>query len=147
MKFYFQSSFIKEIKKLQKKKSYDDCEEAIIKDVFIIDSEDIFELCSATRLNPSGENPIAKLRICSDKKGKSSSYRLYLLALKVKENLYFAYLHPKTGVYGKESLTTKEKKDIIKNLLDDVKNNNLLEVCLNDKKDKIIFTKDNKEVF
>jgi len=148
MQFYFQKSFIKEVKKLLKKTSYKDCEEAIIKDIFIVSSDEVFENCSSTRLNASKENPIAKLRISGKEKGKSSSYRLYLLALKVKEKMYFAYIHPKTGVYGKESLSSKERKNIIKKLIEEIKKDEgLSEVSLNEAKDKIVYVDSKKPVF
>jgi hypothetical protein len=148
MKFFFQETFIKEVKKLLKKTSYKDCEEAIIKDIFIINSDDVFDHCSAVRLNTSENNPIGKLRIAAEGKGKSSSYRLYLLALKVQDKMYFAYILPKTGVFGKSALTSKEQKVIIKNLLDCIKSDTKLkEVALSKSKDKIIYTKDNKNVF
>ncbi len=129
MNFYFQKSFIKEVKKLLKKNQYKDCEDAIINDIFIIKSEDIFAKCSASRLNTSETNPIAKLRIGSNR-GKSSSYRVYLMALKVEDKMFFAYIHPKTGPIGKESLTKKEKIKIIKSLLIDIEKENFDEVYL-----------------
>lgn len=147
MKFYFQKPFIKEVKKLLKKDSYKNCEEAIIENLFKPDTEDVFERCSASRLNTSSENPFAKIRINSSTKGKSSSYRLYLMVFKIKDKMYFAYLHPKTGVYGKQSLNASERKKVVKTLMKNIKENNFQEVTLNVNKDKIIFTEDKKEVF
>ncbi|GEQ87441.1 hypothetical protein ULMS_29490 [Patiriisocius marinistellae] len=149
MKFYFQKPFIKEVKKLLKKESYKDCEEAIIENLFLAEPEEIFEKCAASRLNTSSDNPFAKIRINSSSKGKgkSSSYRLYLMVFKVKGKMYFAYLHPKTGVYGKQSLNASERKEVVKTLIKNIKENNFEEVSLNDNKDKIIFNEGKKEVF
>ncbi|RKE94661.1 hypothetical protein [Ichthyenterobacterium magnum] len=47
------------------------------------------------------KNPIAKLR-AGDEQGKSSSFRVYLIAVATKNNYYFGYIYPKQGVYGKK---------------------------------------------
>ena len=56
-----------------------------------------------------------------------------------------AYIYPKQGVYGKSALKSKEEIKIIKNLLSDIKEDNVIEVKLI--KDKICFVSDNKEIF
>ena len=146
MKFFFQKSFISEVKKLLKKNSYKDCERAIINDIFKLESDDLFTQCVAYRLNPNAKNPIAKLR-AGDEQGKSSSFRVYLIAVAIKNNYYFGYIYPKQGVYGKNSLKSKEETKIIKNLLDDIKKGDIIEVKLNKSKDKICYCSDNKEIF
>jgi len=146
MKFFFQKSFISEVKKLLKKNSYKDCETAIIKDIFKLESDDLLAQCMAYRLNPNAKNPIAKLRAGSEQ-GKSSSYRVYLIAVAIKDNYYFGYIYPKQGVHGKSALKSKEETKIIKNLLNDIKENNVVEVQLNKNKDKICFVSDKKEIF
>lgn len=109
MKFFFQKGFISEVKKLLKKNSYRDCEKAIIDDVFKLESDNLLAQCVAYRLNPNARNPIAKLRAGS-KQGKSSSYRIYLIAISVENNYYFGHIYPKQGVYGKNSLKSKEER-------------------------------------
>lgn len=146
MKFFFQKSFISEVKKLLKKKSYKDCEKAIINDIFILESDDLLAQCVAYRLNPNAKNPIAKLR-AGDEQGKSSSFRVYLIAVAIKNNYYFGYIYPKQGVYGKNSLKSKEETKIIKNLLNDIKKGSVIEVKLNESKDKICYASDDKEIF
>lgn len=146
MKFFFQKSFISEVKKLLKKNSYKDCEKAIIKDIFILESDDLLAQCVAYRLNPNAKNPIAKLR-AGDEQGKSSSFRVYLIAVAIKNNYYFGYIYPKQGVYGKSSLKSKEETKIIKNLLNDIKKGDVIEVKLNKSKDKICYVSDDKELF
>ncbi|WP_397363323.1 hypothetical protein [Olleya sp. R77988] len=146
MKFFFQKSFISEVKKLLKKNSYKDCEKAIIKDIFKIESDDLLAQCVAYRLNPNAKNPIAKLR-AGNEQGKSSSYRVYLIAIAIKNNYYFGYIYPKQGVYGKSALKSKEETKIIKDLLNDIKNDDVIEVKLNESKDKICLVSDNSELF
>ncbi|WP_335965770.1 hypothetical protein [Galbibacter sp. PAP.153] len=146
MKFFFQKSFISEVKTLLKKNSYKDCERAIIKDIFKLKSDDLLAQCVAYRLNPNAKNPIAKLRV-GDEQGKSSSFRVYLIAIAIKNNYYFGYIYPKQGVYGKNALKSKEETKIIKDLLSDIKEDNVIEVKLNKDKDKICFVSDNKEIF
>lgn len=146
MKFFFLKSFISEVKKLLKKNSYKDCEKAIIKDIFKIESDDLLAQCVAYRLNPNAKNPIAKLR-AGNEQGKSSSYRVYLIAIAIKNNYYFGYIYPKQGVYGKSALKSKEETKIIKDLLNDIKNDDVIEVKLNESKDKICLVSDNSELF
>ena len=146
MKFFFQKIFIKEVKKLLKKNSYKDCEKAIIKDILKVKPDDLFAQCIAYRLNPNTKNPIAKLRAGSEQ-GKSSSYRLYLIAVAIKNNYYFGYIYPKQGVYGKSSLKSKQETAIIKSLLKDIQKDNVLEVCLNKAENKICYKNNRTEIF
>lgn len=146
MHYFFQDTFIHKVRSLLKNNSYKDCELAIIECVFNLTIEQILATCSAMRINPSAENPIAKLRI-NYNSGKSSSYRLYVFALIKNEKLYFAYLYPKTGALGQNSLKAKQEIEIIKELLENVKTNNVLEVYLDRSKNKICLTEDNREVF
>lgn len=144
MRYFFHPSFISEVRKLIRKSSYKDCEEAIINDVFKISPDDVFAHCSASRINTSPDNPLGKLRISSDHRGKSSSYRIYLLVLKVKDEMHFVFIHPKTGNKGYESISKKFQNKIIKETLRAIKEKNASEVKLNDKEDKIIYVKKGK---
>lgn len=147
MRFFFQKGFILEVKKLLKKNSYKDCEQAIIEDVLKQESDNFLAQCVAYRLNPNTKNPIAKIR-AGGKRGKSSSYRIYLIAITVKDRCYFAHIYPKQGVYGKNALTIKEEKEVIKSLLEEIKTGeNLVEVKLNKAKDKICSTADGEYLF
>ncbi len=146
MQFFFQKSFIAVLKKLLKKNSYKDCEKAIIENIFKLKVDDLFAHCVSYRLNPNAKNPIAKLRV-GDGQGKSSSYRVYLIAVAVKNKYYFGYMYPKQGVYGQDALKSTEESKIIKTLLKDIKNEAVIEVCLNEAQDKICFTSNKKEVF
>ena len=146
MQYFFQDTFTLKVKNLLKNNSYKDCELAIIECVFNLTVEQIMTTCSAMRINPSSQNPIAKLRI-NFSSGKSSSYRLYIFALIKDEKLYFAYLYPKTGTLGQNSLKPKQENEIIKELLVNVKTGNLQEVYLDKKKNKICLLIDSSEIF
>ena len=146
MQYFFHELFITKVKKLLKKKSYKDCELAIIESVFCLSFEEIKATCSALRLNPSATNPIAKLRINFDK-GKSSSYRLYAYLVVKDENFYFAYIYPKTGAEGQNSLTKEEEMNIIKEILTNIKEGKVIEVFLDKEKNKICYVADLLMVF
>ena len=138
MQYFFQENFIATIKTLLKKKSYKDCELAIIKGIFKPTKEELFANFTANRLNASAKNPIVKIRISSDK-GKRSSYRLYFFAIIKKEQLYFGHLYPKTGSKGQTALSQNEEKNIIRSLLSDVKEGATMEVYLEKSKNKICY--------
>ena len=146
MQFFFQQTFIDSVQKLLKKKSYRDCEAALIKSIFNLSDEDIFSISEAYRLNPSGKNPISKLRVASDR-GKSSSYRLYIFVIVKNEKVHFGHLYPKTGPKGKEVLTSSEEREIIKSLLEEAKLKTTREVFLDFGKQKICFVKTKKTVW
>lgn len=146
MHYFFQSSFIATVKSLLKKKSYRYCEQALIKDVFKPSKDQIFSRSIANRLNRSAKNPIVKMRIAF-KKGKRSSYRLYFFVIQSKDALYFGHIYPKTGKKGKAALTVKERKRVIRSLLDDIKSKQLLEVYYQKEKNKIYYVESDKAVW
>ncbi|UZH54644.1 hypothetical protein JRG66_11770 [Salinimicrobium tongyeongense] len=146
MRFFFQQSFINSIQKLLKKKSYRDCEAALIKSIFELSDEELYAISESYRLNPSGRNPITKLRVAADK-GKSSSYRLYAFVIIKNGNFYMGHLYPKTGPKGQEALSAQEENEVIKSLLKDVKSKNLQEVFLDKQKKKICYCRDKSEVW
>ena len=146
MQYFVQESFINTVDKLTKNNSYEDCERAIIENIFTVSSANLFALCSAMRLNASPHAPIAKLRI-NFNKGKSSSYRMYVFALIKNEEIYFAHIYPKTGAKNKEALSVNEEKLIIKQLLENYKEKLFLEVYLNAETVKICFSSSLENVF
>ena len=146
MQYFVQESFVSTVDKLLKNNSYQDCEKAIIDNIFNVFSEILFAKCSALRLNASPETPIAKLRI-NFNKGKSSSYRMYVFALIKKEEIYFAHIYPKTGTKNQAALGAKEEKSIIKELLENYKEKLFLEVFLNKENSKICYYSTNENVF
>lgn len=146
MQYFFQDKFISTVKSLLKKNSYRDCEKAVIDNVFKPEREELFERCSGFRLNPNAKNPIVKLRIAHNK-GKSGSYRLYFFVIKKKENLYFGHLYPKYGKKGKQALSKKEERVVIKSLVDAAKTKQLTEVFWDKQKNKICYCSDNRKVW
>lgn len=146
MQYFFQEKFIATIKNLLKKKSYKDCELALIKGIFKSTREELFTNCSANRLNASAKNPIVKIRISGDK-GKRSSYRLYFFAIIKEEKLYFGHLYPKIGSKGQITLSQKEEKNIISSLLNDIKEGTTMEVYLDNSKNKICYRSNTKTVW
>ncbi len=146
MQYFFQDTFIKKVKKILKNNSYKDCENALINDIFNFSFEELKINCSANRLNANSNNPIAKLRL-SYNSGKSSSYRIYLFTIIKDEKLYFAYLYPKTGKYGQDSLDSNFESEIIKELLLNIKSNQVKEVFLNESLNKICYKSNNKNVW
>lgn len=147
MRYFFQDTFIQTIHKLLKKNSYKDCEQALIENIFKVSEKELFVKCAAYRLNLSAKNPIVKMRLSSSQRGKSSSYRLYFFVIQHENKLYFGHLYPKTGARGKNALTTKEEKSVIKSLLMAVKEKNLKEVYYNNRKNKIYFVENHKKVW
>lgn len=146
MQFFFQQEFIDTVGGLLKKKSYKNCEAALIEGVFKVSKDDLFASCSANRLNASGKNPIVKLRVASEM-GKSSSCRLYFFVIIKEEKLFFGHIYPKTGAKGKQSLSDQEETSIIKSLLTAVKTNALFEVFLDVYKQKICYASTKEEIW
>jgi len=146
MQYFFQPSFILEVKKLLKNNSYKDCENALIESVFKQNFEEIKVKCSALRLNPSGVNPIAKLRIGFET-GKRSEYRLYVFVIIKEDKFYFSHLYPKTGTKGKSALKSKEETEIIRQLLEDVKNDKAIKVFFHPNLNKICYMSNQEIVF
>jgi hypothetical protein len=146
MQYFVQESFIITVDKLAKNNSYEDCEKAIIENVFKVSSDSLFAMCSAMRLNASPKSPIAKLRV-NFNKGKSSSYRMYVFALVKNEEIYFAHIYPKAGTKNQDALSSKEEKSIIKKLLENYKEKQFSEVYLNKDTNKICFISSQENVF
>lgn len=146
MQYFIQEAFINTVDKLAKNNSYEDCENAIIENIFKVSPDGLFAMCSAMRLNASPHAPIAKLRV-NFKKGKSSSYRMYVFALIKNEEIYFAHIYPKTGTKNQDALSSKEEKSIIKELLENYKTQKFSEVFLNNESNKICYLSTKENVF
>lgn len=146
MFYFFDEIFIGQVKALLKKGSYQDCENAIIINIFDVPDSWLKDRSASLRLNPDPENPIFKLRI-SHKKGKRTSYRIYLFLLSKKNNLYFFYIYPKTGKLGKSNLQKEERKKAIKRLNNNIKNNSFMEVYLNTTNRKICYRSNDRAVW
>ncbi len=81
-----------EFERLIKKRSYQSLQDELIAYFFIKEVKDVI---SGTRLNGSSDTPLIKKRLDG-----SGGFRVYYLLLIIKNNLYFMYVHPKTGSLG-----------------------------------------------
>jgi len=69
----------------------------------------------------------------------SGGFRVYYLLLIIKNNLYFMYVHPKTGSLGSSNIADKAHMKLYKKLLSSISENDLFELSLVD--GKIVFTR------
>lgn len=133
MQIFCINDFKKEYETLIKKRSYKPLEEAIISYFHNKKPNDL--KLKGARLNQSHDAPFIKQRL-----NGSGGFRIYFLLL-VKENkVYLAFVHPKTGSKGAESITDKSKGLLQKRLYDAIKTNNLFRITLNKKQNSIKFT-------
>lgn len=58
----------------------------------------------------------------------SGGYRFYLLAIVKGEKIYLGFVHPKTGRYGGDNVTSEKKKSILKELLAAIKSQQLYKI-------------------
>lgn len=100
-----------DIKKL--KRSYPDIENDLRDRFEGLSFDEIFEL--SYRLHDSGISRIIKVRISNshNQSGKSSGFRLYLIANSTENHVTFLTIYPKSNKGGKENLSPNELKEII----------------------------------
>lgn len=133
MNIYCIERFKTELKKLSSKKAYRSLEKDLINHFF---NKSIKDLCSGTRLNNSDQTPYIKKRL-----NGSSGFRCYFLLIIKSESLYLMYVHPKTGPDGSSNITNESKSAIYKEVLLAIQSDDLYQLSLNDKKNKIQFNK------
>lgn len=131
MQIFCIDEFKAEFEKLISKKQYSTLEKEII-DYFFHKNTD--ELLSGTRLNNSQDTPYIKKRL----RGRGG-FRLYLLVLIRKGNLYLLFVHPKTGPFGASNITDESKAMLYKNVLQAIKNNDLYLLELDKKQKHLVF--------
>ena len=131
MTIFCLEDFKVQFEKLKKKKSYSSIEVDIIEYFF---NKEIKQLISGTRLNNSDDTPYIKKRL-----NGSGGFRIYFLLVIKDENIYFMFLHPKTGSLGYENITDDSKALLYKKVLEGIKANNLYEVTVD--KDILVFKK------
>ncbi len=132
MNVYCISEFKDQFDKLIKKKSYLALEQEIVDYVFC---KQISELHTGTNLNQNNKTPFIKKRISG-----SGGYRIYYLLVIRKNNLYLAYIHPKTGSLSEDNLSVKDIKNLQRRMLESISNNCLFQLSLSENKKHIIFT-------
>lgn len=74
----------------------------------------IFNLQKPVILNPGFRCIKCRIRNSVGNQGSSSGYRLYMYADMVGDNVFMLKLYPKTGKYGRESLTKVEVRKLIR---------------------------------
>ncbi len=126
------SDFKIQFEKLLKKKPYRSLEQDLIEYVF---ESQPAQLRTGTNLNQNHKTPFIKKRIAG-----SGGYRLYYFLIILKNNLYLAYIHPKTGSLAKKNLSDKSIKDLQKQVLESIKTGSLFKVSLSEDKKCIVFT-------
>lgn len=122
-----------EFEKLKSKKSYKTLETDIHNYFY---KKTIDQLKSGTLLNANNEKPFLKKRL----KGKGG-FRIYYYLFIHKENIYLAFVHPKTGKFGSENIEEKYKAEIQKKVIQSIKENSAYLVKLGDNDTKISFQK------
>lgn len=133
MQIYCTEQFLEEYKKLTAKKQYATLQADLIGYFF---NKSLDELRTGTNLNNSMETPYLKKRI----KG-SGGFRFYFLLIVKNKKLYLMFVHPKTGPHGASNITDESKALIYKNVLRDIKENNLYRVKTGSSGKKLLFKK------
>jgi hypothetical protein len=133
MQIFCTSGFKDQFEKLISKKQYSSLEYDIVNYFF---NKRIDQILSGVNLNNSTDTPYIKKRL----KGRGG-YRVYFLAMIKNDNVYLIFVHPKTGPYGASNLTDKSKAYLYKNILRDIKNNNLFILKIRGNDNKIIFNR------
>ncbi|ALM50297.1 hypothetical protein AMR72_16250 [Flavobacterium psychrophilum] len=112
MNVYCLPEFKTEYDKLMKNNSYKFVEKEISKNYFGVSFE---EALNGRVLNNSDKAPFVKKRL----KG-SGGARLYLLAIVKDENIFLAFVHPKSGSLGYENISDDKKAQIQKDTYESI---------------------------
>jgi len=131
MRLFCTHFFKKEYEKLIKNKSYRSIESEIITNFF---EKEISEVNNGTRLNFSSTEPYIKKRLSG-----RGGFRIYFLLLIKQECLYFMFVHPKSGSSGADNIDDDSKAKIYKEVLDNIKTGDVIEMKLSDCKKIIHF--------
>jgi len=122
MKVYCLPEFKEECDKLLKNNSYLDLNKEIAK--FFHGRK--FEDClTGTNLNQSADAPHIKKDI-----GGRGGYRLYYVALRKKEEIYFGFVHPKTGSKGSSNTQDDFRLTIPKKIYKAIEQKELLQITI-----------------
>jgi hypothetical protein len=133
MKIFSTPEFKIEFEKLIRKNSYKYLSEELISSYFEKNIEDCLD---GTKLNGHSPNPFIKKRL-----GGSGGARLYLMAVITGNSIYFSFIHPKSGALGYENISNSKKTQLLKDVVECVRNNDLYEVVCCEKKQNLIFNK------
>lgn len=133
MRIFSTQEFKSEFEKLSKKNSYKYLSTEIITSYF---DKNITECLDGTRLNGHSINPFIKKRL-----GGSGGARLYLLAVIKEDAIYFSFLHAKSGASGFDNISNAKKTQLLNDVVDAIRKNNLFEITYCEKKVNLVFTK------
>jgi hypothetical protein len=106
-------------------KSYKDIDRLLIQ---FLCEKNIDHFRTGTLLNKSITHPYVKHDI-----GGRSGYRMYYLAVIIRDCVYLAYIHPKTGSEGAPNTTNETRSELYKLVTDAIRNGNLYQVKLGSK--------------
>lgn len=132
MKIFSTPEFKSEFEKLIRKNSYIYLHAEIIQCYF---DKKIEECLSGVKLNGHSPNPFIKKRL-----NGSGGSRLYLFAFTLDNSIYLSFIHPKSGNLGYENVSNIKKTQLINDIVDCIKNNDLYFVTCCEKKEILIFT-------
>lgn len=124
-RIYCIEAFKKQVQKLRKNNSYKSVDQLLIQ--FLRD-KGIDHFRTGTLLNKSYTHPYIKHDI-----GGRGGFRLYCLAVIIKECVYLAFIHPKTGSGGSSNTTDEARSEFYKQITDAIKNGKLYQVKLGSK--------------
>jgi len=147
MEFFFTEEFISEFKKIIKGKEHKDLESLFIDEILEKTFDEILYTGTTKQSGDNTNSLYIKKRIGKKKSGKRGGYRSYISVLIKNQQLYFIFIHPKTGRRAMVKLETEKEIVLIKKLKEDKENNNLIEICLNDERSKIIDKNTEEEIF
>ena len=121
-RIYCIEAFKKQVEKLRKNNSHKDINRVLFQ---FLNHKNIDQFRTGTLLNKSISHPYIKHDI--DGRG---GYRLYYLAVIVKECLYLAYIHPKTGSYGSSNTTHEARAEFYRLVAEAIETGALYQVKL-----------------
>jgi len=130
LKIFATSLFVSDINKLTKKEKLG--YSSILNDIHsFLKKHNTFALLWNTgiKITESSISKIIKVRIENSKqrRGRSSAFRLYYIANKVKEEICFLHVYPKTGKLRKSNVDKQELKKIKSAFIEELKTNTLVE--------------------
>ena len=124
-RIYCIGAFKKQVQKLRKNNSYKGIDGHLI---HFLRDKNIDHFRTGTLLNKSLTHPYIKHDIAG-----RSGFRLYYLTVIIKECIYLAYIHPKTGSEGSSNTTDEARSVFYKQVVDAIKNGKLFRVNLRTK--------------
>lgn len=131
-RIYCIEAFKRQVQKLRKNNSYKDIDQLLIQ--FLRD-KNIDDFRTGTLLNKRITHPYIKHDI-----GGRSGYRIYYLAVIIRECVYLAYIHPKTGSEGSPNTTNEARAEFYKLVTDAIKNDKLYRVSFTDERLEFLST-------